>query len=154
MRTQPGVAAFFTADWACRVCAAVDAGPGPEDRCRAVPSYWEWIDRARAGFRARWAFGVRDDEGRGFLLLHWDAGRCVRGEIVDREAAEQAEYLITATAQGWRELFAGYPPARAVMYRMLLLERGCVLGFFRVLYLFVESMACLLTVPTAFEPAA
>ncbi|MEW9556194.1 hypothetical protein [Nonomuraea sp. NPDC050783] len=137
---------FFTAEWAEAARAAVDAGPTEQDRAGKLPAYWSWIDRARAGYTARWALGVRDSGE--YLVLTWKDGHCTDGSIV-RGPAVEAEYVLAADRDVWRSLREGADPGRVVMYRGLRLEQGDVLAFFRTIYFFVESLAVLARLPAA-----
>jgi hypothetical protein len=132
---------FFTPEWAEAARAAVDAGPAQEGK---LPSYWNWIDRARSGYTARWALGVRDSGE--YLVLTWKDGRCADGAITT--APGESEYVLAADRSTWASLRQGADPGRVVMYRGLRLERGDVLSFFRVIYFFVESLATLTHIPT------
>ncbi|MGP4097270.1 hypothetical protein [Nonomuraea sp. KM90] len=131
---------FFTDEWAEAVRVAVDAGPEQDGK---LPSYWQWIDRAREGYTATWALGVR--EMGAYLVLAWEGGKCVDARITTDPGA--ADYVLAASEATWRELREGADPGRVVMYRGLRLERGNVLAFFRVIYFFVESLAALARVP-------
>lgn len=126
----------FTPEWAQAARAAVDAGPARDGK---LPSYWNWIDRARAGYTAVWALGVR--ETGVYLVLTWKDGTCAAAELTSDPSA--ADYVLVANQATWAELRAGADPGRVVMYRRLRLERGDVLTFFRVIYFFIESLATL-----------
>ncbi|MFG1705212.1 hypothetical protein ACFLIM_18660 [Nonomuraea sp. M3C6] len=132
---------FFTPEWAEAARAAVDAGPAQEGK---LPAYWAWIDRARTGYTATWALGVR--ETGAYLVLSWKDGKCADAAITDDPG--DADYVLAAGQTTWRELREGGDPGRVVMYRGLRLERGDVLAFFRVIYFFVESLAALSQVHT------
>ncbi|MER7505719.1 hypothetical protein [Nonomuraea pusilla] len=136
---------FFTPEWAEAARAAVDAGPAQEGK---LPSYWSWIERARAGYTARWALGMR--EAGAYLMLTWKDGRCVEGVIAADPG--DAEYVLAADEATWQDLRDGADPGRIVMYRRLRLERGDVLAFFRVIYFFVESLATLCRVAATPRP--
>ena len=56
-------------------------------------------------------------------------------------------------ARIWREIMAGFDMGKAVMYRKLLLEKGEVLEFFKSIYYWTESLACIQRVPTEFTGA-
>ncbi|GAA3642307.1 hypothetical protein GCM10022224_000780 [Nonomuraea antimicrobica] len=135
---------WFTDEWAQAVRASVNTGPSAAERERKLPSYWNWIERARSGHTATWALGVR--ETGTYVLLAWKDGTCTAAEITSDPGA--ADYVLVAGEAAWRELLEGADPGRMVMYRRLRLERGDVLGFFRVIYFFVESLAALAKVPT------
>jgi hypothetical protein len=131
---------FFTPEWAEAARAAVDAGPPHEGK---LASYWNWIDRARSGYTASWALGIRDSGE--YVVLTWKDGRCADAVITRDPAA--ADYVLAADLATWQSLRQGADPGRVVMYRGLRLERGDVLSFFRVIYFFVESLAALARVP-------
>ncbi|SEG87469.1 hypothetical protein SAMN05444920_10678 [Nonomuraea solani] len=133
---------FFTPEWAEAARAAVDAGPVQEGK---LPSYWTWIERARTGYTATWALGVR--ETGAYLVLTWKDGKCVEAEITSDPAA--ADFVLAAGETTWADLRNGGDPGRAVMYRGVRLERGEVLAFFRVIYFFIESLATLSRIPAA-----
>ncbi|NUP66010.1 MAG: hypothetical protein HOW71_28015 [Nonomuraea sp.] len=132
---------FFTPEWAEAARVAVDAGPAQEGK---LPTYWNWIDRARSGYTARWALGVR--ESGEYLVLTWKDGRCADAVVTDDPG--EAEYVLAADRATWDSLRQGADPGRVVMYRGLRLERGDVLAFFRVIYFFIESLATLSRLPT------
>ncbi|MEV4476090.1 hypothetical protein [Nonomuraea sp. NPDC049504] len=140
MTFSSGATTFFTAEWAQAVRVAVDDGPPQEGK---LPSYWQWIDRARSGYTATWALGVR--ETGAYLVLVWKDGTCVDAHITTDPGT--ADYVLAATETTWHELRAGADPGRVVMYRGLRLESGDVLAFFRVIYFFIESLAALSKVP-------
>ncbi|MBF8186104.1 hypothetical protein ITP53_10165 [Nonomuraea sp. K274] len=132
---------FFTPEWAEAARAAVDAGPPQEGK---LPAYWNWIDRARAGYTATWALGVR--ETGAYLVLTWKDGKCA--DAVVEAGPGDADYVLVAGEATWQQLREGADPGRIVMYRGLRLERGDVLAFFRVIYFFVESLSALVSIPT------
>lgn len=132
---------FFTPEWAEAARAAVNAGPSQDGK---LPSYWNWIDRARTGYTATWALGVR--ESGTYLVLTWKDGTCADAAITSDPSL--ADFVLAAGEATWRDLREGGDPGRAVMYRGLRLERGDVLAFFRVIYFFVESLAALTQLPT------
>jgi len=144
-------AEFFGPQWAERVRVAVDDGPDERARAAKLPAYWEWIGAARAEYTQSWALGVPDLPGRDgpvYLWLDWAGGRCHRAAIIGPGAPPDADYVLSAPYAVWRDLLGGADPGRAVMYRELRLVSGNVLGFFRGIYFFVESLATLARVPT------
>lgn len=144
---------FFSAEWAARVAVVVDAGPARETRAEKLDTYWDWIDRVRAGYQGSWALSVRHLPPHGelaCLVLEWRDGRCVGARIADAQSSESAAFLLSADYTDWQALLGGYDPGRAVMYRKLLLERGTVLDFFRVVYFFIEVLRCVVAVPASF----
>ena len=48
----------------------------------------------------------------------------------------------------------GFDMGKAVMYRKLLLEKGEVLEFFKSIYFWTESLACVQRIPTTFTVAS
>lgn len=144
---------FFSAEWAAWVGVVADAGPAREIRAGKQDTYWGWIDRVRAGYGGSWALSVRHLPPHGepaCLLLEWRDGRCVGARIADVRGASSAAFLLSADYADWQALLGGYDPGRAVIYRKLLLERGSVLEFFRVVYFFIEVLRCVVGVPTSF----
>ena len=140
--------ALFSAGWAEGVRAAVDRGPGEDVRATKLPAYWEWIDRARAGYGDSWALGVRDlPGGPAYLRLGRKDGVCADATIVGPDEPLQATSVLDADLSTWRALLGGADPGRIVMYRGLRLREGDVLRFFRGVYLFVESLAVIGRVP-------
>lgn len=137
--------AFFGSDWAAAVREAVERGPGEELKEEKLPSYWEWIDKARAGYSSTWA--IADTDLGQTLLLEWVEGRCARAEIVDDEAAAGATYLLTAKHAVWQRLLGGADAGRLLMCRDIELRRGNVLQFYRAVYFVVESLAAIGRVP-------
>jgi hypothetical protein len=140
---------FFSPEWAEDVRAAVDLGPGEDVRAGKLPSYWDWIARARADYSSSWALGVRDLPGRGpsYLRLGWKEGTCAEAAIVGPDDPLEAAYVLAADLSTWHDLLAGEDPGRIVMYRRLRLEHGDVVRFFRGIYFFVESIAVIGRVP-------
>jgi hypothetical protein len=141
---------LFAAGWAADVRDAVDRGPDDEVRAGKLPTYWEWIDDARAGHDGVWALVATDLPAH--LLLEWEQGRCTRAEIVGPEGVAAASYVLAAPLAVWQELRDGADAGRLVMYRRIRLERGDVLAFFRMIYFVVEALAAIGRVPA--RPAA
>lgn len=133
--------AFFGSDWAAAVREAVERGPSDELKEAKLPTYWEWIDKARAGYSSSWA--IADTDLGQTLLVEWAEGRCVRAEIVDEDAAAGATYLLTAKHAVWQQLLAGADAGRLLMCRDIELRRGNVLQFYRGVYFVVESLAAI-----------
>ncbi len=143
---------FFTPEWARAVRQAVDRGPSEQVRATKLDDYWKWVERVRDGYADSWALGVRDlppalGGSPSYLLLEWSAGACAKARIVGPDEPVTATYVLAGDYAHWRELLNGYDAGRMVMYRRLVLEEGSVLAFFRGAYFFIESLACLATVP-------
>jgi hypothetical protein len=138
-----GTPEFFTPEWAERVRAAVERGPGEDVRATKLDAYWDWIARVRSSYSSSWALGVRDLAGGGpsYLRLGWKDGICAEAAIVGPDDPLDATYILAADLATWRGLLAGQDPGRIVMYRGLCLEEGDVVRFFRGIYFFVESIA-------------
>ncbi len=153
MTTTTDLPVFFGPEWAEAARVAADRGPSDELRATKLPTYWEWIDDARAGYDASWALVDTDlpapDGGTGpaHLLLEWDGGRCTRAAIAGQEEAAAAHYVLSAPHDVWTELLSGADAGRLVMYRKIALQRGDVLQFFRGIYFVVESLAAIGRVP-------
>lgn len=139
-------AGFFGPEWAERARAAVDAGPDAELRETKLPTYWDWIDRVRGTYGDSWAIGVTDlPGGPRYLKLSWRDGTCHAAEIAGPDV--DADYVLSGPLAVWRDLLSGDDPGRIIMYRRIRLTSGDVLGFFRGIYFFVESLAAIARVP-------
>lgn len=140
---------LFGPEWAEAVRDAVDRGPSDEVRTGKLPTYWEWIDDARARHDAIWTLVAPDLPA--YLLLEWEQGRCTRATIGQPDEGattiEAASYVLTAPLAVWQELLDGADPGRLVMYRRIRLERGDLHAFFRMIFFVVESLAALGRVP-------
>lgn len=140
--------AFFGPEWAEQARAVVDAGPDDAVLATKLPSYWNWIDGVRATYGKSWALGVTDlPGGPAYLKLSWREGRCHAAEIIGPDRTVDADYVLAGPLSVWRDLLDGGDPGRIVMYRKLRLTSGDVLGFFRGIYFFVESLAAISRVP-------
>ncbi|HEX2465249.1 MAG TPA: hypothetical protein VHR17_11565 [Thermoanaerobaculia bacterium] len=153
-RAATAPVAFFGREWAQAAKEAVNAGPSPEARARKIPRFWEWIEKAKQYVNCQLALtvvGLPGNAARNCLLLDLEAGRCVRSRLATRDDAEaSATYILTGSYQDWREIMAGFDLGKAVMYRKLLLEKGEVLVFFKSIYYWTESLACIQRIPTRF----
>lgn len=146
MTTVEQKTTFFGPEWAAAIREAVERGASEELKESKLPSYWEWIDKARADYDSSWAI-ADTDLGR-TLLVEWADGHCVRAEIVDDDEAAGATYLLTAKHAVWQRLHAGVDAGRLLMCRDIELRRGNVLQFYRAVYFVVESLAAIGRVPT------
>lgn len=155
--TAPAAAApltFWSREWAQAAKEAVNAGPSDEVRARKIPRFWEWIDKAKEYVNCQLALAVDGlpASRRDCLLLDLEHGRCVRARLATRDEAEAgATYLLAGSYRDWREIMGGYDMGKAVMYRKLLLEKGEVLEFFKSIYYWTESLACIQRIPTRFS---
>ncbi|WP_232666459.1 hypothetical protein [Pseudonocardia sp. TRM90224] len=140
---------LFTPAWAEAVRVAVDAEPDDELRAGKLPTYWEWIERARDGYAASWA--LTDPARSAHLLLEWKDGRCVAASLVDAEQAARATYALSANREAWRDLLAGADAGRLLMTRKFALQRGNVLQFFRGVYFVVEALGAIGRVPATVD---
>jgi hypothetical protein len=148
---------FFTEAWAAAVRAAVEAGPDDTAKSTKLPEYWAFYDLVRAGYTASWALGCRDLPGGSapsYLYLQWGGGHVTEERIIGPDDPLEATYVLAGDYADWAALLSGYDAQRTVMYRKLLLEEGDLLEFFKAIYFFVESLACLATVPTALPETA
>lgn len=151
-RGEPGAGTLelFSPEWAEAARAAFDRGPSDELRARKIDKYWAWIDDAKPRIDAVWGLAARDLHDRpNCLLLHIEAGRATRAELVDlEEGRRRATYLMVGDLAGWSDLIAGYDVGKSIMYRRLLLEEGNVLAFFRAVYVWTEALAAIQELPT------
>jgi hypothetical protein len=149
---------FFGREWAQAVKDAVNAGPSPEARAKKIERFWEWIEKAKKHVNCQLALAVDGLPGKGSrdcLLLTLENGRCVRARLGTRDDAEAtATYLLAGGYGDWREIMGGFDMGKAVMYRKLLLEKGEVLEFFKSIYYWTESLACIQRIPTEFPTAS
>jgi hypothetical protein len=144
---------FFSADWAEAARTEINAGPDPATVERKVAGFWDWIERARANVNCTLVLAVRDlPDGRpDAIVLDLEHGACIGVRLTTRTDAEaRCTYLVAGDCAAWREVMDGYDMGRSIMYRKLLLERGDVLVFFRTVYYWTETLACLQRIPTAF----
>jgi len=145
---------FWSRDWVQAAKDAWNAGPSDEVKGRKIPRFWEWIDKAKQYVNCQLALAVEGLPGAGArdcLLLDLAAGRAVRARLASRDDAEaSATYILKGSYQDWREIMGGFDMGKAVMYRKLLLEKGEVLEFFKSIYFWTESLACVQRIPTSF----
>ena len=146
--------AFWGREWAQAAKEAWNTGPSPAVRAKKIERFWEWIEKAKQYVNCQLALTVEGLPGNGArncLLLDLEAGRCVRARLATRDDAEaSATYILAGSYQDWREIMAGFDMGKAVMYRKLLLEKGEVLVFFKSIYYWTESLACVQRIPTRF----
>jgi hypothetical protein len=153
------MAALFSKEWANEVREAVEAGPGEEARATKLQEYWDFYQLVRDSYEASWALGVRDlprelGSSPSYLFLSWSGGHVTDCRIIGPDDPLDATYVLDGDYADWLALLSGYDAQRTVMYRKLLLQEGELLEFFKAIYFFVESVACLATVKAeAPEPA-
>jgi hypothetical protein len=149
---------FFGRDWAQAAKDAINAGPSPEARAKKIERFWEWIEKAKKHVNCQLALAVDGLPGKGSrdcLLLTLENGRCVSARLGTRDDAEAtATYLLAGGYGDWREIMGGFDMGKAVMYRKLLLEKGEALEFFKSIYYWTESLACIQRIPTEFPIAS
>jgi hypothetical protein len=145
-------AEFFTQEWADAIRDAVNKGPTEEYKADKLEEYWLWIDNARGGFEGDLAFGVRrgDVLADDAVVLTFSGGSCTQATATTADKVGETAFFVVGEEDAWRDLMEGYDAGKAVMYRRLLLERGNLLSFFNRVYFFVESLAVIGKVPTAF----
>lgn len=144
---------FFSDDWAHAAKEAVNAGPDEEARAKKIERFWEWIEKAKEHVNCQLGLTVSGLPGgkRDCLLLDLEEGRCTAAHLTTRAQADQsATYILGGSYADWQEIMGGYDMGKAVMYRKLLLEKGEVLEFFKSVYYWTESLACIQRIPTAF----
>ena len=144
--------AFFSKEWADEVREALEAGPSDEARASKLPEYWDFYALVRSSYQASWALGVRDLPRKlggspSYLFVQWDGGHVTDCRIVGPDDPLDATYVLDGDYADWVALLSGFDAQRTVMYRKLLLQEGDLLEFFKAIYFFVESVACLATVP-------
>ncbi|MBO0833357.1 MAG: hypothetical protein J2P29_15455 [Actinobacteria bacterium] len=149
--------AFFSADWAAAVGAALTAGPSEQARAGKLQKYWDFFELIKSGYPASWALGCRDLPGElgkkpSYLLVSWAGGAVRDCRVVGPGDSLDASYVLGMDYPDWKALHDGYDAQRTVMYRKILLEEGNLLEFFKTIYFFVESLAVIGSVP-AYYPA-
>ena len=144
---------FFSQEWAEAARDAYNAGPSDEARAEKIERYWEWIEDAKQHVNCKLGLAVRDaqDQAADFLLLQLEDGVCTAIESTMRESSEKdADYVLAGSHQDWRDIMGGFDMGKSIMYRKILLEKGEVLDFFKQVYYWKESLACVQTLPTRF----
>lgn len=72
--------------------------------------------------KARSEIGIDRDTG---MLLDLHAGECRDARLVDAEQARQADFVIVADYERWKEVLSGeVDPTKAMMQNKLKLEKG------------------------------
>ena len=144
---------FFSSAWADAARTAINEGPDPATVERKLEGFWNWIERAKANVNCTLGLAVRDlpDGGLDAIVLELERGACTGVTLTTRAQAEpRCTYLLAGDCAAWREVMDGYDMGRSIMYRKLLLEQGDLLVFFRTVYYWTETLACLQRIPTAF----
>ena len=147
---------FFSSAWADAARTAINEGPDPATVERKLEGFWNWIERAKANVNCTLGLAVRDlpDGGPDAIVLELERGACTGVTLTTRAQAEpRCTYLLAGDCAAWREVMDGYDMGRSIMYRKLLLEQGELLVFFRTVYYWTETLACLQRIPTAFPRA-
>ncbi|MGI9007616.1 MAG: hypothetical protein ACR2FU_15700 [Streptosporangiaceae bacterium] len=150
-----GDPAFFSAEWAQAVQAALDAGPGEQARAGKLQMYWDFFELIKSSYRASWALGCRDRPagsagGPAYLVVGWGGGKVTDCRIAGPGEPLDATYVLGMDYAGWAALHDGYDAQRTVMYRRILLEDGDLLKFFMSIYFFVECLSVIGSVPAAY----
>lgn len=145
------MATFFSKQWADEVRDAIEAGPDEQARSRKLAEYWDFYQLVRSQYAASWALGVRDlprelGGSPSYLFVQWEGGHVTDCRIIGPDDPLEATYVLAGDYADWVALLGGYDAQRTVMYRKLLLEEGDLLEFFKAIYFFVESLACVATV--------
>lgn len=146
---------FFSARWAQAARRVINEGPAPATVERKLAGFWQWIERAKAEVNCTLGLAVRDlaPGAPDAVMLRLERGACTAVTLATRAAAEpRCSYLLAGDCAAWRTLLTGYDVGRALTYRRLLLEQGDLLAFFRSIYYWTETLACLQRIPTAFPP--
>lgn len=146
---------FFSPQWAGAVGDRLQAGPDEHALADKLSEYWDFYQLVRNNFAGSWALGARHlpaelGGGTGYLRVEWAGGKVTDSRVVRAGEPLDATFVLEGEYADWRNLYAGYDALRTVMYRKLVLERGPLLEFFKSIYFFVESLAMLASVATAF----
>jgi hypothetical protein len=156
-RAAPAPLPFFSRRWAEAAKQAVNAGPDAAARAKKIERFWDWIEKTKAHVNCRLGLAVEGlpADSPNCLLLDLEAGRCVRVRLTTREEGDRrATYLLAGSYRDWRDIMDGFDMGKAVMYRKLMLQKGEVLEFFKSIYFWTESLACIQRIPTAMSAAA
>lgn len=146
---------FFSARWAQAARRVINEGPAPATVERKLDGFWQWIERAKAEVDCTLGLAVRGlpPGAPDAVVLRLERGACTAVTLTTRTAAEpRCRYLLAGDCAAWRALLTGYDVGRALTYRRLLLEQGDLLAFFRSIYYWTETLACLQRIPTEFPP--
>ena len=147
------MARLFSEEWAQAAQARLSAGFTEQDKAGKLGDYWDWIAAAASSFTGSLALGALPSRGSKLATGEFVSVDITDGQVravrpVDAEQAEAADYCLTGTYDAWQKFLAGYDPGKTIMYRLLNLEHGNMLGFFNRVYYWVELVALLQQVPT------
>lgn len=158
--------AFFSPQWADAVREALTAGPSGQARAGKLQEYWDFFDLIKSMYPASWALGCRDlppalGGGPSYLHVRWRGGTVTDCKIIgpdDPPASTPSSvtptYVLGMDYAGWKALHDGYDAQRTVMYRVIRLEDGDLLEFFKTIYFFVECLAIVGAVPAGYPALA
>jgi hypothetical protein len=153
---------FFSPQWADAVRDALTAGPSGQARAGKLQEYWDFFELIKSMYPASWALRCRDlppalGGGPSYLYLQWGGGAVTASKIVgpdDPAPAFTPTYVLGMDYAGWKALHEGYDAQRTVMYRVIRLEDGDLLEFFKTIYFFVECLGVVGAVPAGYPALA
>ena len=108
---------FPSAEWTAAFKDAINANP-------AYAKAGQGWTHGKVAYvvTARPELGIEHDMA---MLLDLHAGECRGAELVDRDTAEGADFVIVADFERWREVLSGdVDPTKAMMQNKLKLEKG------------------------------
>ena len=153
---------FFSPQWADAVRDALTAGPSEQARAGKLQEYWDFFELIKSLYPASWALGCRDlpaalGGGSAYLYVQWGGGAVTDCKIAgpdDCPPHVAATYALGMDYAGWKALHDGYDAQRTVMYRVIRLEDGDLLEFFKTIYFFVECLGVVGAVPAGYPALA
>lgn len=147
------MARLFSDEWSHAAHARLAQGFTEQDKAGKLGDYWDWIAAASSSFTGTLGLaamprrGAELPEGE-FVAIEIAEGQVTGVHPASLEEAKAADYLLTGTYDSWEKFLAGYDPGKTIMYRLLQLEHGNLLGFFNRVYYWVQLIALLQQVPT------
>lgn len=143
----------FSEEWAADVQTRLSKGFTAKDREGRLPDYWEWIDTAASTFSGVLALGAVPVKGAAldggeFVSIQIKDGAVTKVHRASVAEAEAADYLLVGTYDGWDKFLSGYDAARTIMYRLVQLDHGNILGFFNRVYYWIQLLSLLHDVPS------
>lgn len=140
----------MTPDWARAVKDAWNAGPNADQRSEKLDKYWDWIENAKQYVNGTVGLQATDRSGANTVLLQIADGRVTSVKLVAADEAAHSLYILGGTTEQWQEVMNGLHVGKVIMYRKLLLVQGRVLVFFKSVYYWTESIACIQRISTTF----
>jgi len=108
---------FPSAEWTAAFKDAINANEGYAEAGKG------WTHgKVAYVVKARPELGIDEDIA---MILDLHAGKCRGAEVVDREGAQEADFVIVAEFERWKEVLSGQvDPTKSMMQNHLKLEKG------------------------------